>query len=415
MSKINIENRTIFCKDNIKILQGINSNSVDLIYLDPPFNKNKVFTAPIGSDAEGASFKDIFREEDVKDEWAHTIKEDNEKLYSLLESAKLMGGSNNYNYCYLCYMGIRIIEMYRVLKDTGSIYLHCDQTMSHYLKLLMDCVFGENNFRNEVIWCYHAGGASKKYFPRKHDNLLLYGKSSNATHNIIRTPYRDFYAKKDDTGRYNPEGKMISDWWEISQISSVAKERTGYPTQKPIALLERIIAASSNEGDIVLDPFCGCATTCVAAEKLERHWIGIDISQKAYELVKQRLEKEVYPDLFHTDKYPKFDTKVPQRTDGQQDGRLQKWVYVISNTAFKNEYKVGVASSWQQRLNAYQTSDPNRGYKMEYKLQTPEFNKVEKYIHEAFDSRHEWVNAELDNIKKEINKYNQEVTGKIST
>ena len=134
---INIKNRTIFCKDNLDVLQGINGESVDLIYLDPPFNKKKTFTAPIGSSAEGASFKDYFREEDVKDEWVETIKEDHIELYNFLNGVKSVSNSKHYlyNYCYLCYMAIRLIEMRRVLKDTGSIYFHCDPTMSHYIKI----------------------------------------------------------------------------------------------------------------------------------------------------------------------------------------------------------------------------------------------------------------------------------------
>ena len=144
MSQANLNNRTIFCRDNIDVLQGINSNSIDLIYLDPPFNKNKVFTAPIGSSAEGASFKDTFREEDIKDEWVQSIKEDHIELHHFLNGIKAISSNKYYlyNYCYLSYMAIRLIEMRRVLKDTGSIYLHCDPTMSHYLKLLMDIIFG---------------------------------------------------------------------------------------------------------------------------------------------------------------------------------------------------------------------------------------------------------------------------------
>ena len=153
MEELNIKNRTIFCKDNLDILEGINSNSIDLIYLDPPFNKNKVFTAPIGTSAEGASFSDIFREEDVKDEWLKTIEEDHDELYKFLCGIKNRG--NEYNFCYLCYMAIRLIECQRILKDTGSLYLHCDPTMSHYLKLLLDVIFGEKNFRNEIIWHYY--------------------------------------------------------------------------------------------------------------------------------------------------------------------------------------------------------------------------------------------------------------------
>ena len=137
MSNLNIKNRTIFCRDNLDILEGINSNSIDLIYLDPPFNKNKKFTAPMGSSAEGAEFSDIFREADVKDEWLQTIKEDYDGIYKFLTNVQELSGFQShknkhylYNYCYLCYMAIRLIEMHRILKDTGSIYLHCDPTMS---------------------------------------------------------------------------------------------------------------------------------------------------------------------------------------------------------------------------------------------------------------------------------------------
>ena len=158
--KSNIDNRTIFCHDNLEVLQNINSNCIDLIYLDPPFNKKKMFTAPIGSSAEGASFRDWFEEKDIKDEWVKTIKEDHDKLYNFLVGVRSL--DNTYNYCYLVYMAIRLIECQRILKETGSFYLHCDQTMSHYLKLLLDCVFEEKNFRNEIVWGYKTGGVSKK-------------------------------------------------------------------------------------------------------------------------------------------------------------------------------------------------------------------------------------------------------------
>ncbi len=140
---VNVKNRQIFCHDNLGVLQGINASCIDLIYLDPPFNKKKVFTAPIGSSAEGASFRDIFRAEDIKKEWLLEIKEGHEKIYSFLDGIKIIEGGTSYNFCYLAYMAIRLIECHRILKDTGSLYLHCDPTMSHYLKILLDCVFGE--------------------------------------------------------------------------------------------------------------------------------------------------------------------------------------------------------------------------------------------------------------------------------
>ncbi len=329
--------------------------------------------------------------------------QDNPQLYALLNGVKSFG--NHYNYCYCAYMAIRLIEMHRILKSSGNIYLHCDQTMSHYLKLIMDCIFGESKFRNEVIWCYHAGGATKKHFPRKHDSLLLYGKGNDATHNILRVPYRDFYALSDSTGRYNPAGKMMSDWWEISQISSVAKERTGYPTQKPLALLERIVQVSSNKGDLILDPFCGCATTCIAAEKLERSWIGIDVSQKAYELVKERLAKEVPEDFFRGE--PHFTTTPPKRSYKDDDADGKKYVYIISNPKYPGEYKVGVARDTTRRLNSYQIGDPDRSYQLEYRLLTVKYNEVEQHIHRMFPNKHEWVLGELSKIKEAIKNYKE--------
>ena len=307
------------------MLRGINSNSIDLIYLDPPFNKKKIFAASAGSAAEGAAFSDIFREEDVKDEWVDIITETNESLGHYIEGVSKIGHrSNKY---YLCYMAIRLIEMHRILKDTGSIYLHCDSTMSHYLKLLLDCVFGEQNFRNEIVWCYNRFSRRGHHaFPSMNDTLLFYAKTNNNTFSKIQTSARDQkrYKKgyhvvvdkgvkklliyneklalknKVDFSKYEKVahtkarspilGNVFSD---IPIINPRANERLGYPTQKPLALLKRIIQASSNKGDIVLDPFCGCATTCVAAEQLERQWIGIDVSKKAFELVKERLNKDM--------------------------------------------------------------------------------------------------------------------------
>jgi len=418
----NIRNRTIFCKDNLDILQGINDNCIDLIYLDPPFNKKKTFTAPIGSSAEGASFSDIFREEDVKEEWLQTIEEDYEKLHAFLEGVKTTEGKKSYNFCYLAYMAIRLIEMYRILKDTGSIYLHCDQTMSHYLKILMDCIFGEKNFRNEVVWAYHGPGAPKqKQFSRKHDTLFWYAKSNVWCFNSedVRLPYKEkkqtLRRRMSPHGRitqeeedmYHARGKIPEDWWEVRVAARSKKEYVGYPTQKPLALLERIIKAGSNEGDIVLDPFCGCATTCVAAEKLGRQWIGIDVSVQAYELVKKRLRKEVEEkrDLFDPEKDVGYYTDPPKRTDRDADYREQKYVYIVSHPNYPDEYKVGIAKNRKSRLNSYQTGDPDRAYKMEFHYLTPYFREIEQHIHERFENKREWVQAELSDIREAIENY----------
>ena len=234
---------------------------------------------------------------------------------------------------YTIMMAVRLIEMKRILKDTGSIYLHCDPTASHYLKLTMDAVFGKANFRNEIAW--HYGGPSKAVsnFPKKHDAILLYSKSSVWTFNPQFGPLPEYMvqrARKDADGRLwvdqnlgnissekeaeldrrgytfitkagkkrrkqyldEMQGRKIDDVWPIPIINSQSKERIGYPTQKPLELLERIIKASSNAGDLVLDPFCGCATACVAAERLGRQWAGINLSAKAAELVKTRIEQD---------------------------------------------------------------------------------------------------------------------------
>ncbi|MCY4524883.1 MAG: DNA methyltransferase, partial [Halobacteriovoraceae bacterium] len=220
MLQSTLKNRTVFCRDNLDILQNIDSNTIDLIYLDPPFNKNKVFTAPIGSSAEGASFKDIFRQEDIKDEWLQTIKEDNIELYNFLNGVKNISSNKHhlYNYCYLAYMAIRLMEMQRILKDTGSIYFHCDPTMSHYIKLLMDIIFGEKNFRNEIIWCYKGASEAKKSFPKKHDIIFYYSKSEQANFNFdsIRIPYKSNNIKpakwKDGIHKKNPLGTKCLDW-----------------------------------------------------------------------------------------------------------------------------------------------------------------------------------------------------------
>lgn len=194
MNEPNVENRTIFCHDNLDVMAGINSQCIDLIYLDPPFNKNKKFTAPIGSSAEGASFKDIFREEDLKEEWLMAIREDQPELYHYLDGIRGVG--KPYNFAYLAYMAIRLIECHRILKPTGSIYLHCDPTMSHYLKTTMDCIFGEDNYRNEITWHRSRGkGLNPKRYVNNCDTILYYTRSKTRTWNQQYEPFAADYGK----------------------------------------------------------------------------------------------------------------------------------------------------------------------------------------------------------------------------
>ena len=293
-----IPNHTIFTGDNLDIMRGMDSASVDLIYLDPPFNSNRHYQAPIGSKAAGAQFKDAWTFEDTKEAWWGLIADKHPAIYKVIDAAGDVG--NEGDKAYLIYMAMRLLEMHRVLKPTGSIYLHCDPTMSHSLKMVMDAIFGRKNFRNEIIWGYRTGGISKQHFPRKHDILLLYGGDKKPTHNTLKE--RIYYqtnfmgtCEQDEHGRWYAD-VFRRDVWDdenVKPVLNLSKERTGYPTQKPLALLRRVIEASSNAGDMVFDPFCGCATACIAAEELGRQWIGIDISSKAAELVRIRAEKEL--------------------------------------------------------------------------------------------------------------------------
>ncbi len=314
---MNFKPNTIWQGDNLAIMCGMNSDCIDLIYLDPPFNSKANYAAPAGSKAAGAEFKDTWTLSDIDVEWVELLKSKHKDLYWLLTTIQSKSDKS-----YLIYMARRLIEMKRILKSTGSIYLHCDPMMSHYLKLVMDVIFGRDNFFNEIVWHYTGGGRSKKYFSHKHDIILCYRKSHNYTFNTdsIRVPYKETsrYAKGGITsgsGKHympHPDGTPVDDVWDIPIINPLSKERTGYPTQKPLILLDRIIKASSNKDDVILDPFCGCATTCVAAHNLQRRWVGIDISPVARMLVEKRINESVAI-LGKYDGESRDD--VPQRTD----------------------------------------------------------------------------------------------------
>ena len=318
-----IANRTMWTGDNLPVLRGLNSASVDLIYLDPPFNSNKTYSAPIGSEAAGASFKDTWTLDDVDVAWHGEIAEQNPAVYAVIDAAGVAHGSGMKSY--LIMMAVRLLEMHRLLKSTGSLYLHCDPTANAYLRMLLDAVFGHVNFQNEIVWCYRGGGVPKAAFSRKHDTIYRYGKTAAVTFNVdaVRIAYspessdRLKYkakafrgARTYDNYEPNPKGKHPEDWWPMQPIMPSSKERIGYPTQKPLKLLDRIIGASSNPGDVVLDPFAGCATACVSAESLGRQWIGIDLSPKAATLVKTRLRDtfKLFYEIHHR-------TDIPRRTD----------------------------------------------------------------------------------------------------
>lgn len=270
----------LICGDNLEEIQKFPENSIDLIYIDPPFFSNKKYEVVWGDEAEVRSFED---------RWKGDIEN------------------------YIDWLKDRVQVMYEVLKPTGSFYLHCDWHANAHIRIMLDGIFGPKNFQNEIIWSYGARATVRKSgFPRKHDTILLYTKSKNYTFNLLYKPYKDplmgRYNKVDAQGKryalikrrktdgtvyygkcYPKEGAPETDVWDISLMASTSKERVGYPTQKPEALLKRIIEASSNKGDLIADFFCGCGTTIQVAQELGRKWIGVDISPTAIRVIQKRL------------------------------------------------------------------------------------------------------------------------------
>jgi site-specific DNA-methyltransferase (adenine-specific) len=430
----------LYYGDNLMVLRdSIAAESVDLIYLDPPFNSNAdynvLFKGPAGaqSAAQIEAFTDTWHWNDTAEEaFGDVMRSNNAAATTMLRAIRGFLGDNDMM-AYLAMMAVRLLELHRVLKPTGSLYLHCDPTASHYLKILLDAVFGAMNYRNEIIWRRTSSHNSAKRWGPVHDTLLYYAKSDahkwNGAFESYDEKYLDrFYRFQDDAGRFRigdltgagvrkgdsgkpwrdydpttsgrhwaiptgairragingdfetlspqdklerldsigliywpPKGKvpqfkrylesdrgspiqdMISD---IGPLSSQAAERLGYPTQKPVALLERILNASSNPGDVVLDPFCGCGTTVHAAQKLGRAWIGIDVTHLAIGLIEKRL-RDAFADV-------QFITHgVPQDLDGARNlaarGRddknyyfeFEKWALSLINAQPGNLSKKG--------------------------------------------------------------------------
>ncbi len=354
----------LFFGDNLKFLRDnrIPVNSVDLIYLDPPFNSNAAYNILFAeksgekSGAQITAFEDTWHwGDEARAAYDDVVRGDRPRLAELLQALRAFLGQNDMM-AYLTMMAVRLTELHRVLKPTGSLYLHCDPTASHYLKLVLDAIFGAVNFRNELVWKRFNFHADAKRFGRVTDRIFFYTKGPIFTFNQLKVPFSDEYISSkfvhsDKEGRkyrldnLNPPGgrgpvyefhgvvkpwrfteenmrklekeeriyfgskiaqlkryldelpgQGVHDLWsDVSPINPQAKERLGYPTQKPEALLERIIKASSNEGDLVLDPFCGCGTTISVAERLKRQWIGIDITILAINLIKKRLHDTFSP------------------------------------------------------------------------------------------------------------------------
>ena len=311
MPTLNVQNRTLFHGDNLPFLRGINSNTIHLIATDPPFNKGRDFHATPDSLAAGAKFEDRWSwDKDVHQDWIDAIQDDSPAVWEVIDAARAAAGEDMA--AYLCWLGVRLLEMHRVLREDGSLYLHIDHTAHAWVKTLLDAIFGRKNFRNEIVWCYTGPGSpGMRQFNRKHDTILWYSVSEQWCFNADDVRIGHHSKTKGNfkeglrgsgfiEGNYGlaAGGKVPETWWIQEKGNGLAiaarqkKQYMGYPTQKPLALYERIIKASSNPGDIVLDPFCGCATTPIAAEHLGRQWVGIDIWDKAHDTVIQRLQRE---------------------------------------------------------------------------------------------------------------------------
>lgn len=412
----------LFFGDNLEVLsEHVADESVDLVYLDPPFNSNRNYSVIFGRNR--AADESAAQIEAFEDTWKWTHK--TEKLIGGLSSTApqrvadalsayytLLGESEAL--AYLANMTPRLLQLHRVLKPTGSLYLHCDSTMSAYLKVLLDAIFGVQNFRDEIVWQRHnARSVKQDIWPRLHDTLLFYGKTRSGTffetkvpsgaisepHDIVtwsdgnryRTkdltgpgtrngetgqPWRDvnptlsgrhwrvghktleqleredrLYWQRSGTPRerapepYIPTARsvVVGDvWTDIPSINSGAAERLGYPTQKPVALLERIIAASSNPGDVVLDPFCGCGTTVDAAQRLDRRWIGIDVTHLAIDVISKRLLHTYGSGIFGSidiTGIPK-DLGGAQRLFAKSPLEFERWAVSMIN-AEPNQKQVG--------------------------------------------------------------------------
>lgn len=327
----------LYYGDNLKVLrEHIKDNSVDLIYLDPPFNSkadyNILFKEPTGkpSEAQITAFEDTWHwTEETERTFQEIVEIAPANVVEMIRAFRQFVGNNDVM-AYLTMMCIKLLELKRALKDTGSIYLHCDPSASHYLKIVMDTIFGKKNLRNEIVWCYKSRPVSKRYFCKKHDIIFFYSKTDEyyfdwkANLQPLSPLTIKKYKYEDEIGMYRlggrgikgspiksakdvdpkweiehpelvvrdylKEGYPLEDYWFINIINQSAKERLGYPTQKPEALLERIIKASSDKDSIILDPFCGCGTTVAVAQRFKRNWIGIDITHLAINLIKLRLK-----------------------------------------------------------------------------------------------------------------------------
>ena len=463
MTKLNVRNRTLAVMDNLPFLRSLNNECIDLIAIDPPFAANETFTGsprPPISDAELAEEKtlshkhgvqhDEGRETTVSDiwtwdanvhpNWLNRIEDDYPPVFKVVQAVEACASENEA--AYIAFMAVRLIECHRVLKPTGSIYVHCDIHADSYLRMLMDAIFGADNFVTEIVWkrtsAHSDGRQGRRQHGRIHDVILFYGKSDKRTWNTVYTPYDQEYIDRSyryvepETGRRyrlgdltgpggaakgNPsyevmgvtrywrysrermqslidEGRVVQTapgrvpaykryldempgvplqdlWTDIGNISSRASERTGYATQKPLALYERIIQASSNPGDVVLDIFAGCATTAVAAENLGRQWVACDMAYRSWTMLKRRFAlngvalsdmtdattdalEGKQPQLSRATSYTIGPNDLPRRDDGDPEPFHN---LAVTKRGGRNRKRTTRSSSWSGRISKDEAKD----------------------------------------------------------
>ena len=373
MAGQNFPDNILYEMDNLEVLRGMNSETVDLIATDPPFNtkRNRAGTAGFYVDnwrwGDTGILPDQWKWNEVHPIWLDQIKDENRALFEVIEATGQAHGEDIA--AFICFLSVRLLECHRVLKRTGSIYLHCDHAANAYIRMAMDAIFGHRNFRNEIVWYYKTGGTSKRWFSRKHDTIFLYSKSGDYT--FVPQKEKSYLAHKygfsnvtieqDEKGFYTMVG--MRDVWDIPALRGNQPENTGSPDQKPLALYERIILASSNVGDLVLDPFAGCATTIMAAHHQQRRWVGIDRRKDArYHIVcrmadipaAERAKLEQRPDLadWLTGQLAQYEAHfsivAPVRTDnGEMAGPDLPPVYVADERS-KLRHAEMHAILWQQ-------------------------------------------------------------------
>lgn len=362
----------LFYGDNLERLRKMEGALVDLCYIDPPFNSKRNYNQiynNIGKEdrAQAQAFIDTWTWDEDAGNALVEIRDNSQMRYPL-QTVKLIHGLHEVLgkgslLAYLLSMTQRITEIHRVLKPTGSFYLHCDPTASHYLKLVLDSIFcsQRGDFKNEIVWHYRRWTGKAQKFQELHDIIFFYTKGEDYTFNVLYTDYTEKSLKRKEhyhTRIKNGEtyvtsvderGVRDNDVWQIQLLNSQSKERLGYPTQKPEALLEKIIQASSNEGDVVLDAYCGCGTTIAVAQRLNRNWIGIDITYQSISLILRRLEdafgEEILENIELTGIPKDWEAAIDlaNKKDDKVRKEFEKWAVLTytNNKAYINEKKGG--------------------------------------------------------------------------